>query len=66
MADGRSPFSREALEQAGFEVLAFDAVDDGGARAMAHSLEWDLEADFTPLLAHYTLARRREVTVPNR
>lgn len=61
-SDGRSPFTKAAYEQAGFEVLAFDVVDDAAVRAMAHVLEWDvgeekvdLEKD---LFAHYTLLRR--------
>lgn len=64
MAEGESPFPRGALEKAGFEVIAFDALDDGPARAMGKVLEWDadpqspwdLEAD---LFSHYTLARRK-------
>lgn len=64
MADGACPYSKAQLEQAGFEVLAHDAVDDGPARAMGHVLEWDrdptspwdLEVD---LFARYTLARKK-------
>ncbi|MGD9693000.1 MAG: hypothetical protein AB7V20_09220 [Phycisphaerales bacterium] len=66
-ADGRSPFSRETLEQAGFEIIAFDHDDSVPARAMAHALNWDapndqghpsmnLESD---LFAHYTLCRKK-------
>lgn len=55
MADGNSPFTREALEAAGFEVLAFDADDSEKALTMGAILEWGNE----PLVATYTLARRR-------
>lgn len=61
-ADGHSPFPREMWEAAGFEVLAFDAVDDAQARSMGHALGWDsgehgmdLQND---LFAWYTLVRR--------
>jgi len=61
-ADGRSPFSRSAWEQAGFRVEAFDKDDSPAARVMAHVLGWDrgekamdLEND---LFATYTLARK--------
>ncbi len=62
-ADGRTPFSREAYQKAGFEVLAFDAVDDEAARAMARVLEWDKDPESPmdverELFAKYTLARR--------
>jgi len=65
MADGVSPYSRKQLEAAGFEVLAFDVVDDGPARAMGHVLEWDQYPGEpwdlkTDLFAHYTLARRKK------
>ncbi len=61
-ADGRCPFSREMLEAAGFEVAAFDVVDDEPIRAQARALGWDrgeqpmnLEAD---LFAWYTVAKK--------
>lgn len=61
-ADGRSPFSKEMLEKAGFEVLAFDADDTEIARKMAYALRWDqgdthmdVEHD---LFATYTLCKR--------
>lgn len=60
MADGRSPFSKEALEKAGFEVLVFDADDTAAARALARLLPWE-QPDFHPeseLFATWTLARR--------
>jgi SAM-dependent methyltransferase len=62
-ADGRSPFEREMLEAAGFEVLAFDQDDAPKMREFAQALGWhegenamDLEKDFVVL---YTLARKR-------
>jgi hypothetical protein len=49
-------------EGAGFQVLAFDEVDDAQARTMGHALGWDegehgmdLKND---LFAWYTLARK--------
>lgn len=61
-ADGRSPFGREALEAAGFEVIAFDVDDSERARVMGRALRWDaaqrpmdLEND---LFALYTIARK--------
>lgn len=61
-ADGRSPFSREDFEGAGFEVLVFDRDDTSFARKMGSALGWgasmDLEAD---LFATFTVARRRAV-----
>ncbi len=61
-AEGESPFAREVWEAAGFEVIAFDAVDDEAGRAMAKALGWDqgetpmdLQND---LFVRYTLARR--------
>lgn len=60
MADGRCPFSKQALVDAGFEVLAHDADDSGPARRMAERLEWarDWPDVGTTLVATYTLARR--------
>lgn len=62
-ADGRSPFEREMLEAAGFEVLAFDQDDAPKMREYAQALGWhegenpmDLDKDFVVL---YTLARKR-------
>jgi hypothetical protein len=62
-ADGRSPFTRDALEAAGFEVLAFDVDASVEARRMGHALGWDageepmdLERE---LFTWYTVARRR-------
>ena len=60
MADGRCPWSREVLQAAGFEVLAYDADDSMKARQMGHLLEWDVEGDNLQktLFATYTLLRR--------
>ncbi len=61
-ADGRSPFPRELLEKAGFEVLEFDTDESAPARKMAYALKWnegaqpiDVEKD---LFGLYTLCRR--------
>jgi hypothetical protein len=60
-ADGRSPFERAEWEAGGFELLAFDVVDDGPARDMARALGWDQQGmdPETQLFAWYTIARRR-------
>lgn len=57
-ADGRSPFAEETFRAAGFEVVAFDVVDDEAIRALAHALGWDSDMKLDELFAHYTLARR--------
>jgi hypothetical protein len=61
-ADGRPPFTREAFEAAGFEVLAFDQDDTANIRALGRALAWDqgeeamdLEND---LFAWFTVVRR--------
>lgn len=58
--DGRSPFTRAQLQQAGFEVLAFDKDDTDKARQVAVALGWaaqmNLEKD---LFATYTLLKKR-------
>lgn len=61
-ADGRSPFTREQWEAAGFHVLAFDVDDSAAARAMGRALGWDqgegkMDLD-TDLFAWYTLVER--------
>ncbi|MEM8834227.1 MAG: hypothetical protein AAGD00_00270 [Planctomycetota bacterium] len=58
--DGRCPFSRETMEEAGFEVLAYNADDTESARAMGVALGWDamgmnVEGD---LFATYTVVKR--------
>lgn len=65
-ADGRCPFTREQIDAAGFDVLAFDKDDDEAARRVGRALQWhvgpgamDLEAD---LYAHYTILRKRVAT----
>lgn len=60
-ADGRSPFSTEAWEAAGFEVLAFSRVDNDAARAQGVTLGWgDASAMEQGIFCWYTLARRLE------
>ena len=61
--DGHDPFPRDVWEKAGFEVIAYDRVDDEAARAMGHGLGWDkgegamdLKND---LFGHYTLVRKK-------
>jgi hypothetical protein len=62
-SDGRSPFSREQLAAAGFEVLEFDRDDTDAIRLLGHVLRWDQGADAMDLIHDlsvlYTLARRR-------
>jgi hypothetical protein len=58
--DGRSPFSREQFIRANLMVLAFDASDDAGVRAMGNALGWpaqmgDLDKN---LFALYTVVQR--------
>lgn len=64
-SDGRSPFTRAALEAAGFEVLAFDRDDTEAVRVMARALGWDQPEDGEPgmdlvndLSVLYTLVRK--------
>lgn len=61
-ADGRSPFSKETWEKAGFQVAYIDRDDTKAVRAMAKALGWDkgddavdLDAD---LFAWVTLVTR--------
>lgn len=60
MADGRCPWSRELLQAAGFEVVAYDSDDSVKARQMGHLLEWDSGGEDLKktLFATYTLLRR--------
>jgi hypothetical protein len=44
-ADGRSPFTREQWEKAGFRVVIFDQDDSKAARAQGHALGWDQGED---------------------
>ncbi len=61
MTDVRCPFSKEALTEAGFEVIAYDEDDTEPAKAMAELLEW--ERDWPNMKSEinvkYTLARKR-------
>ncbi len=63
MADGRCPWSREQVQAAGFEVVAYDADDSMKVRQLGHLLEWDIEGDDLQktLFATYTLLRRPAV-----
>ncbi|MGH7725392.1 MAG: hypothetical protein ACREOU_08185 [Candidatus Eiseniibacteriota bacterium] len=60
--DGRCPFPRELLEQAGFTVIAYDVDDSGPAREMGRALGGDRgrgAMDLTnDLFGTYTLVRR--------
>jgi hypothetical protein len=58
--DGRSPFTRQAFEGAGFQVLALNASDDAGARAMGQALGWakDMGDLSQNLFALYTVVQR--------
>ncbi len=63
-ADGRSPFTREQYERAGFEVMTYNAGDDAAIRDVGRALRWDRNAkdEVTDLdgnlFALYTLVRR--------
>lgn len=64
-SDGRSPFTRETYEQAGFQVLAFDVDDSADLRKMAKAFGWDLPSGGDPgtdleknLFAKYTLLKK--------
>ncbi len=58
-ADGRSPFTREAWEAAGFELLEFSREDNEATRRQGMLLDWgtaeEVEQEF---FAWYTLARK--------
>lgn len=43
-ADGRSPYSREQFERAGFIVRTLNSSDDAAVRQMGRSLGWDRNA----------------------
>lgn len=63
-ADGRSPFTREQYERAGFQVIAIDQNDDSAVRSMGRALGWDKTSsgEVTDLsqsiFALYTIVRR--------
>ena len=63
MSDIACPFAKKAIEDAGFEVLAYDSDDTAKGRAAAKILEWDQGPDAMDiehdLFARYTLARRK-------
>ncbi len=62
-SDGRSPFTRQQWEAAGFKVDVIDQDDTAAVRVMGHALgwgddpeeKWDLEHDLSVL---YTLVER--------
>jgi len=60
--DGRSAFDRAEFVAAGFDVIAFDVVDDQDVRALAHALRWDQGEDKVDLerdlFAWYTLVKK--------
>lgn len=61
-ADGECPFSKEQLDQAGFEVLEYDVVDDLQARKLGSLLGWDIQGGMNlekDLFAWYTIARKK-------
>ena len=59
-ADGRSPFARELIESAGFEVIAYNVDDTTAAREMGERLGWGDQMELaTGLFGTYTLARKR-------
>lgn len=62
-ADGLSPFSREAYERAGFEVIAFDAVDQAWVLDCFRRLGYleGIAPEDAPkqFLCWYTIVRRR-------
>jgi hypothetical protein len=64
-SDGRSPFSKETYEKAGFTVIHLDVDDTPAARAMGKAFGWDLPWGDEPgtnlekdLFGQYTLVRR--------
>ncbi len=61
-AEGECPFTKEQLEAAGLEVVAFDVDDNKVARKLASDLGWDANGAMnveTDLFAWYTVARKR-------
>jgi hypothetical protein len=62
-ADGRSPFPKDMLENAGFGVVAYNKDDTPAARAMARALGWDKGEDAmdveNDLFAQFTLCEKR-------
>jgi hypothetical protein len=62
-ADGRSPFPKKMLEDAGFHVIAYNKDDTAAVRAMARALGWDKGEDAmdveNDLFAQFTLCQKR-------
>ena len=61
-AEGESPFTKEQFEEAGFEVLEWNVVDDKPARDLGRLLSWDTEGGMdleNGLFAWYTIARKK-------
>jgi 2-polyprenyl-3-methyl-5-hydroxy-6-metoxy-1,4-benzoquinol methylase len=61
-ADGECPYTKEQLEEAGFEVLEYDVVDNQQARELGRLLGWDAEGGMNlekDLFAWYTVARKK-------
>jgi hypothetical protein len=63
MSDIRCPWSKQQLEKAGFEVLAFDQDDTAKGREAAKLMEWDVGPDGFDveyeLFSSYTLAKKK-------
>jgi SAM-dependent methyltransferase len=61
-SDGRSPFTSEQFERAGFRVKAFDVDDTAFVREMGHRLRWDAGEEKMDLINDlsvlYTLVER--------
>jgi hypothetical protein len=62
-ADGRCPFPKKMLEDAGFHVVAYNKDDTPAVRAMARALGWDKGEDAmdvdNDLFAQFTLCQKR-------
>jgi SAM-dependent methyltransferase len=59
-SDGRSPWTKEEWEAAGFEVVAFDVDDTDAVRRMGRLLGWQHDMDLDhDLSVIYTLVQRR-------
>ncbi len=60
-ADGRSPFTKDQFERAGFDVVEFNRDDTETARAMGDRLGWRGQMNFEEdLFAMFTIVRRRD------
>jgi hypothetical protein len=61
-AEGESPFSAEAFEKHGLEVLAFDVEDSAAARTLGKAIGWDRNSGMDvekDLFAWYTVVRKK-------